>query len=205
VITPNHPHDPEACHDGESCKPCEIARLKADVKRAAATKRVTPADRARALQGLAARAKDLLQGGAAGLVTTLVLAAALTGCVAPAEAVRQARVEAVVAAGHARDEKLPVEARLIGADEERAWSAQYRALTGDPVPELEGLAPLPAWLAALENPEAVPADAVETEDARPVSCAHPLRLGTTCLVDGCDPRTCSIASETCMDCGEVLR
>ena len=60
----------------------------------------------------------------------LALVVIFAGCV-PAEAVRQARHEAAINEGHASDETLPVEARMIGAANAAAWAAQLGSLTGD--------------------------------------------------------------------------
>lgn len=75
-----------------------------------------------------------------GIVTMIAVAG---GCV-PAEAIRQAEVEAAICHGHASDAAIHPEARAIGASEERAWRAQYRALVGEDVPQAarEGWAPL---------------------------------------------------------------
>lgn len=149
-------HDPDDCHDGDGCKDCEIARLRAKLKRTATVAVVSPEARARALTGVVARAKAALGGGAALLLATL-----LGGCAVPAEAIEQARTECAIAHGHAADEALPIEARLIGADEERAWDAQHVALTGDHVPDRAAWGALPAWL------EAARADATAPRAATP--------------------------------------
>lgn len=89
------------------------------------------------------------RGVVALLVAGLLALVVGVGCV-PVEAVEQARTEASINAGHARDESLPIEARQVGADNERAWQAQHRALTGDPVPGSEAWPPLPPELAPAE-------------------------------------------------------
>ena len=68
-----------------------------------------------------------------------LVALSASACV-PMEAVEQAREEHAINLGHALDPELPGEARQIGADGARAWSAQHRALTGEDLP-LEALPP----------------------------------------------------------------
>ena len=87
--------------------------------------------------------------GLLGLAFVVVLILA-SGCV-PARAIEQARKEASIAHGHAVDAagELPIEARVIGASEARAWQEQHRALTGDYVPDSETWPPIPPEILAL--------------------------------------------------------
>ena len=69
------------------------------------------------------------------IVTALVFLTIVlcSGCVSVA-AIEQARTEQAVNRGHADDETLPVEARLIAEDNYDAWSAQLYNLAGDRLP-----------------------------------------------------------------------
>lgn len=58
----------------------------------------------------------------------------LAGCINPA-AIRQAEIEQAVNEGHAGDELLAPETRLVGQDNYDAWSAQRYLLDGVPLPE----------------------------------------------------------------------
>lgn len=109
-----------------------------------------------------------------GLLLLLLVALALLlahGCV-PAAAIEQARDEAATAHGHACDATLPMEARVIGASEFFAWRAQHVDLTGDDVPGLDALGPIPPEvLALLPPPASAPGEAPHCpvyDDAMPV-------------------------------------
>lgn len=92
----------------------------------------------------------LLLGAVVVLLALCLLLAA--GCVAPPEAVDQAREQATVEHGHALDEDLPRQARERAADSMRAWRAQHVALTGDDVPGAERWPALPPELGPVEAP-----------------------------------------------------
>lgn len=77
------------------------------------------------------------------LVLAVVVLVAVSGCV-PMEAVEQAREEHAINVGHALDESLPLEARLIAADAVLAWEAQAVALTGDHLQTPQAVADLAA-------------------------------------------------------------
>ena len=141
-------HDPESCHDGDGCKPCRIAEQGAELLRLAQTTRLPAGAKARALDVLKEQAKRTAERMVPRLASLLVACSLLfAGCVAP-EAIEQARNEAAICHGHAMDASLPLEARMIGADGERAWQAQHGALCGgDRVPGSETWEPLPPELA----------------------------------------------------------
>lgn len=84
--------------------------------------------------------------GRIGPAALLLACLLLVGCVAP-EAIEQARTEAALCHGHALDASLPLQARQIAADEQRAWLAQFRALDGHEVPGSEVWPALPPELA----------------------------------------------------------
>lgn len=86
---------------------------------------------------------------------TLSLLLLLAGCVAP-EAIEQARHQAAISHGHALDVTLPLEARQIAADDDRAWQQHHKTLTGDPVPGSEKWPPLPRDLDAVHSPAPAP-------------------------------------------------
>lgn len=64
----------------------------------------------------------------------LWLAALLASGCAHREAIRLAEISTAVNSGHARDETLPPEARIIARDNWDAWAVQLSILRGDPLP-----------------------------------------------------------------------
>lgn len=124
------------------------------------------------------------------LFVVLMLVVGLAGCV-PVEAIEQARDQAAIEHGHAVDERheLPLEARQRAADSERAWQAQHRALTGDPVPGSEAWPPLPPELAPVGTEAHCP-DGYDLEALR-------ARGGDPPVHCGCGARACSMPCTTC--------
>ena len=64
----------------------------------------------------------------------LGLAALVSSGCAHREAIRLAELSATVNSGHAKDETLPPEARIIAQDNWDAWAVQLSILRGDPLP-----------------------------------------------------------------------
>jgi hypothetical protein len=85
------------------------------------------------------------------LVVIAILAVVVAGCT-PARAIEQARREAAICHGHAVDDSMSIDARVIGASEARAWQEQHRALTGDLVPGSEAWTAIPPEVLALVPP-----------------------------------------------------
>jgi len=70
-------------------------------------------------------------------LTSLLLLTVLSACCVPHEAISHARTQHAVNVGHANDESLSRESRLIGETNADAWAVQIFNLTGDK-PEDEG-------------------------------------------------------------------
>lgn len=68
-------------------------------------------------------------------VVVTVFALAFGGCAAPEQALKQARTQGAINAGHVRDRTLPRQARLVAQDNMDAWNAQHYTLTGRFLPD----------------------------------------------------------------------
>jgi hypothetical protein len=136
-------HDPNNCHDGAGCKPCKVAEAKLKLRALAATKKITPEDKARALAGLKEKAR--------GLIGALLLAVSLVGCVAP-EAIEKIRVEAAACHGLAVEPGNSAEVRKIGARQSLTFRGLHRALDGDDVPGAEAWPAIPPEFLPAEPP-----------------------------------------------------